>query len=97
MKTYGVSKQYGHFTQIWYVEAESKEEAWQIAEEKGHLQYQTVYDDIYPSRNYVTCIGGDDKNGNTISTEQYNEWLQEAVQLGMKVDGYNGLPFNDVR
>jgi hypothetical protein len=93
---YGVSKQYGHFVQIWHVEAESKKEAWDKAESDGILLYQTLYTDIYPDRNYVTSIG-DDKENATISQEQYDEWLQEAIDLGMTVDDYCGLPFNDVR
>lgn len=95
MKHYSVSIQYGHFVQIWHIEAESKEEAWKNAESHGTLAYQTVYDDIYPMRNYVTCL--DDKSeSNTILREQYNEWLKEAIDLGMTVDGYSNLPFNDV-
>lgn len=95
MKRYSVSIQYGHFVQIWNVEAESKEDAWNRAESHGTLCYQTAYKDIYPMRNFVTCL---DENieSNTISTEQYNEWLKEAIDLGMTVDGYCGLPFNDV-
>ena len=46
-------------------------------------------------RNYVTCLD-DNKESNTISQDQYNEWLKEALELGMTVDGYYNLPFNDV-
>ena len=95
MKRYSVSIQYGHFVQIWNVEAESKEDAWDKAESHGRLQYQTVYKDIHPIRNYVTCLD-DNKENDTISQEQYNEWLKEAINLGMTIDGYNNLPFNDV-
>ena len=95
MKQYAVSIQYGHFVQIWHVEAESKEDAWNKAESHGSLQYQTIYKDIYPARNYVTCLYAN-KESNTISQELYDEWLKEAVELGMTVDGYCGLPFNDV-
>lgn len=95
MKEYSCSIQYGHFVQIWNVEAESKEDAWNKAESHGTLCYQSIYKDIYPMRNYVTCLD-DNKEDNTISSEQYNEWLKEAVELGMTVDDYNGLPFCDV-
>ena len=95
MKKYSVSIQYGHFVQIWKVEAESKKDAWSRAESHGILCYQTVYKDIYPMRNYVTCLD-DNKESNTISQDQYNEWLKEALELGMTVDGYYNLPFNDV-
>jgi len=95
MKKYSVSIQYGHFVQIWNVKAENKEVAWRRAESHGNLCYQTVYKDIYPMRNYVTCLD-DNKESNTISRDQYNEWLKEAIELGMTVDGYCNLPFNDV-
>lgn len=95
MKQYSVSIQYGHFVQIWHIEAESKEDALKRAESHGTLAYQTVYKDICPMRNYVTCID-DNKENNTISIDQYNEWLKEAIDLGMTVDSYYNLPFNDV-
>lgn len=95
MKEYSVSIQYGHFVQIWHVEAESKEDAWNMAESHGTLAYQTVYKEIYPMRNYVTCLD-DNKESNTISTDLYNEWLREAIELGMVADEYYNLPFNDV-
>lgn len=96
MKKYSVSKQYGHFVQIWDVEAESKEDAWNKAESHGMLKYQTIYRDIYPARNYVASLD-DNIESNTVSKKQYDEWLKEAIELGMVVDGYYGLPFNDVR
>jgi hypothetical protein len=87
MKRFGVSKQFGHFVQNWYIEAENKLDAWNRAETDGELRYQSVYKDISPLSNYVTNL--DDKNDNgedTFTQEQYNEWLEEAKQLGMKVD-----------
>jgi hypothetical protein len=95
MSDYAVSKQYGHFVQIWYVKAESKDDAWDRAEIDGKLGYQTVYKDVKPIRNYVTDIDNN-INDNTISQEQYDRWLHEARQLGMKDDYYCGLPFNDL-
>lgn len=95
MKKFAVSMQFGHFVQVWEVEAESKEDAWNRARSHGKLQYQTMYQDIYPARDYVTCLD-DDKESNTISKELYEEWLKEAFELGMTVDGYCGLPFNNV-
>lgn len=95
MDRYAVSITYGHVVQIWEVEAESKKDAWERAESHGKLKYQTVYSDISPASNYVTCISDKSKN-NTISKEQYDEWIKEAMELGMTRDGYYGLPFNDV-
>jgi hypothetical protein len=95
MEEYGVSKQYGHFVQVWNIKAESREEAWNNAEKDGKLVYETVYRNIYPIRDYVTNLG-DKTTNDSISNEQYNEWLKEAIDLGMKVDKYNGLPFNEV-
>jgi hypothetical protein len=97
MKRYGVCKQYGHFVQNWYIEAESKLDAWNRAEINGELLYQTVYKDISPLSNYVTDIDIRSNNDNTISHENYDLWLEEAFKLGMKEDKYCGLPFNDVR
>ena len=94
MKDYYVSIQYGHFVQIWQVKAESKDDARRRAESHGTLMYQTVYKEIYPLKNYVTCKG--EGESQQISKEQYDEWLLEAKELGMTVDGYYGLPFNDV-
>jgi hypothetical protein len=96
MDKYAVSKQYGHFVQVWEVDAENENEAWNKAESHGKLKYQTVYSNIYPVSNYVTCLSNP-KNNNTIDKEQYDIWLKEAIDLGMDVDDYKGLPFNDVR
>ncbi len=96
MKRYAVSKQYGHFTQIWELDAMNEKEAWDNAEKEGKLKYQTVYKEVFPTSNYVTCLT-DNLNDNTISQEQYDIWLEEAKSLGMVVDEYLGLPFNDVR
>lgn len=86
MHRYSVSIQYAHFVQIWEVEADSKEEAWNTATTKGRLCYQTIYRDIYPERNYVTCL---DKNEDDVILEdQYDKWLQEAIALGMKNKPY---------
>lgn len=95
-KRYHVSIQYGHFVQIWEVKADSKEEAREKAESRGTLLYQSAYKEIYPLHNYVTCVDPSENN-NTISKEQYQTWLQEAIELGMTVDGYYGLPFTDVK
>lgn len=40
---YSVTKYFGHFTQIYHVEANSDEDAWNRAERDGNLQYQSVY------------------------------------------------------
>jgi hypothetical protein len=84
MDRYACSKQYGHFVQIWTLEAESKENAWDRAEADGTLSYQSVYGDIDPNRNYVTNITRNEES-NSITKEQYDEWLQEAIKLGMKI------------
>jgi hypothetical protein len=80
---YCVSKQYGHFVQMWRVFAKDKEEAWKIAETEGRLMYQNVYEEIYPDRNYVKSM--EKISDNQISKEQYNIWLEEAISLGMKL------------
>ena len=95
MTNYAVSKQFGHFVQVWRIEAESKNDAWERAEVDGRLQYQTVYIEINHSSNYVTDIDENSKT-NTISQDQYDRWLNEAMELGMKIDDYCGLPFNNV-
>jgi hypothetical protein len=95
MTNYVVSKQFAHFVQLWDVKAETEKEAWDKAESHGRLKYQTVYAETYPDRNYVTNLDDNIKN-NTIPQDTYNKWLEEAIKLGMEVDGYCGLPFNDV-
>ena len=96
MISYSVSKQYGHFVQIWEIQAESKELAWDRADIDGRLQYQTVYGEINPASNYVVNMD-ENRKENMLQPEIYDKWLKEAIELGMKVDNYGGLPFSDVR
>jgi hypothetical protein len=96
MSKYGVSKQYGHFVQVWNIDAESKEDAWNRAKTDGKLVYQSVYRNIYPISNYVTNLS-DKSDNDSITREEYDEWLEEAKLLGMGDDYYSGLPFNDVK
>lgn len=94
-------KNFGHFTQSYSIEAESKEDAWNRAERDGRLIYQTAYKEPTDliSKGYVSNL---DKNENEpISTEQYYEWMRESIDKGMVVapDEYKkalGLPFHDV-
>lgn len=37
LNNYSVTKNYGHFTQIYHIEAESEEDAWVRAERDGKL------------------------------------------------------------
>ena len=95
MDRFLVSKQFGHFVQVWEIDADNEDEAWSMAENHGKLKYQTVYKQMFPTSNYITCVSNPENN-NVIDKEQYDIWLTEAIKLGMTVDGYSGLPFNDV-
>jgi hypothetical protein len=79
---FNVSKQYGHFVQIWEIEAASEEDAVAMAEIDGSLKYQTIYRDLLPRRDYVVNLS---EGRPSISKSEYSEWLEEAISLGMKV------------
>lgn len=103
MARYSVTKYFGHFRQCWSVNADSEEDAWARAEKDGSLQYQSVYREPIDleSKGYVVNLDEKVKKEPTISTEQYYEWMTEAIEKGMVVrpDEYEkalGLPFNNV-
>lgn len=70
---------------------------------EGALQYQSVYKEPkdLESKGYVVNLTKKKNEDSPISTEQYNEWMKEAIGKGMIVrpDEYEralGLPFRDV-
>lgn len=79
---FSVSKQYGHFVQIWEIEAASEEDAMARAEIDGSLKYQTIYREVLPKQDYVVNLS---QSRPRISKSEYAEWLEEAVSLGMKI------------
>lgn len=100
---YLVTKYFGHFTQIYHVEANSDEDAWNRAERYGGLQYQSVCRKPMDleSKGYVVNLDEKAKEDPPIPTEQYYEWMREAIDKGMIVrpDEYEkalGLPFHNV-
>lgn len=103
MARYSVIKYYGHFRQCWDIEADTDKDAWVRAERDGRLQYQSVYKEPIDlkSNGYVVNLDEETKENQPISTEQYYEWMREAIGKGMIVspDEYEkafGLPFHDV-
>ena len=100
---YSVNKYFGHFWQCWNIEAESEEDAWTRAERDGKLLYQSVYREPkdLESKGYVVNLDEKAKEDPPIPTEQYYEWMREAIDKGMIVrpDEYEkalGLPFHNV-
>lgn len=100
---YSVNKWFGHFWQSFEIEAESEDDAWTRAEKDGKLQHQMVYKEPMDlkSKGYVVNLDEKEKEDPPISTEQYYEWMREAIGKGMIVrpDEYEkalGLPFHDV-
>ena len=104
MARYAVIKFFGHFRQTWTLSAESEEDAWNRAEKDGHLEFQAVYRDVLDldSKGYVVNLNEKQKECSSISTQQYNIWLKEAIEKGMvcKPEEYEqvyGLPFQDAQ
>ena len=100
---YSVNKMFGHFRQCWILDADSDKDAWNRAERDGKLQYQSVYREPadLESKGYVVNLDEKAKKDPPISTEQYYEWMREAIDKGMVVspDEYEkalGLPFHNV-
>ena len=91
MARYSVNKYFGHFWQCWNVDAETKEEAWSIAEEKGHLQYMSVYRELkdLETNGYVVNLDEKEDEDPPISKEQYYKWMKEAIAKGMVVSQYD--------
>ena len=103
IQKYCVHKYFGHFWQCWDIEAESKEDAWKRAEKNGKLDYQAVYRELKDteSKGYVVILEEKSKVEKPITEAQYNNWLREAISLGMIVqpeeyEKVYGLPFHDV-
>lgn len=103
MANYSVTKNYGHFTQIFYVEAESEADAWNRAEKDGKLQYQLVYREPKDtkSKGHVVDLDKKSREDPPIQDEQYYQWMREAINKGMIVSPKEyektlGLPFHDV-
>ena len=91
MVKYAVHKYFGNFGQCWIVEAENEEEAWNMAEEKGHLQYMSVYKELrdLESKGYVVNLDEKDKECQPILRDQYYKWMREAIEKGMVVSQYD--------
>jgi hypothetical protein len=83
MPKYAVVKYFGHFRQDWSVDANTKEEAWNIAESNGYLDYQTAYHEVFDTKGYVVDLSK--KESNFISKDEYKTFLLEAKELGMKI------------
>lgn len=86
MANYSVNKYFGHFHQIWCVQANSEDEAWKMAEKNGKLQYQSVFrepTDI-SSKGYIVNLD-EKKEELPIQEEQYYTWMREAISKGMSV------------
>lgn len=103
LNNYSVVKNYGHFTQIYDIEAESKEDAWNRADKDGKLRYQIVYEELTDTetKGHVTNLDEVNKRHKPISEEQYYIWMREAIEKGMHVKPHEyekalGLPFCDV-
>lgn len=103
MAKYSVTKNYGHFRQIYHVEAVSDDDAWMRAERDGERVYQFVYNEPtdIESEGYVINLDEKAEEEPPITLEQYYEWMREAIEKGMKVKPYEyeaatGLPFHDV-
>lgn len=89
MANYSVTKNFGHFTQIWHIEADSDEEAWNNAE-NGKLQYQTMYRSLtdLESPGYVKNMDEKKEDEKPIPIDTYRKWLREAAAKGMKLTPY---------
>lgn len=81
MKKFSVVKFYGHFRQHWSVYANTKEEAWETATQNGVLTFEAFYGDPFESQGYV--VDSDKNEQNTVTKEEYDKWLAEAIALGM--------------
>lgn len=103
MARYSVTKYFGHFRQCWELEAESEEDAWTRAEKDGYRIFQQVYGEPVDleSKGYVVNLDEKREANHPISTEQYYEWMREAIEKGMicrpgEYERALGLPFHDV-
>jgi len=86
MARYAVVKYFGHFRQSWEVIADSEKEAWDNAERDGERQYMSVYgQELKKEDGYIINLDEKEKNQRPISTEQYYQWMKEAVDMGMVI------------
>lgn len=88
MASYSVTKNYGHFRQVWHLEAESDEDAWNRAEIDGVLKLQPVYRERVDSESRGYVVNLDKKEPNIVTAEEHREWMREAITLGMRVTPY---------
>lgn len=79
-----VTKYFGHFCQTWSVEAATKEEAWDRAE-TGRLVDIHVVKKTYNAPGYVIHVDKRIYAPDAVPEEQYYEWLEDAVNKGMKL------------
>ena len=90
MANYSVIKNFGHFSQIWNVQAESDEEAWEKAEINGKLSYQSMSRKLLDleSPGYVKNMDEKKEDDEPIPMDTYRKWLREAAAKGMKLTPY---------
>lgn len=102
MANYSVTKNFGRFKQCWEVKAESEQEAWNKAE-TGSLIFQSAYRERCDLDSSGYVVNSDLKKENEpVTSEEYNEWLREAIDLGMYATPREhelayGLPFHIIR
>lgn len=89
MARYSVIKNFGHFKQIWNIEASSDEEAW-INAEKGLFERQIMYGELtdIDSPGYVVNLDEKSKKEKPIPIEVQRKWLREAADKGMYLTPY---------
>lgn len=89
MANYSVTKNFGHFTQVWNIAADSEEEAWKRAE-CGTLAHQMMYNELtdLESPGYVVNLDEKKKEEEPIPMDTYRKWLREAAAKGMKLTPY---------
>ena len=90
MANYIVTKNFGHFSQTWNVQAESDEEAWEKAEINGKLSYQSISRELLDleSPGYVVNLDKKKEKEPPIPMDTYRKWLREAAAKGMKLTPY---------
>lgn len=103
MAQYSVTKYFGHFSQIWHIVADSEEEAWNLAERNGTLQYQNVYRKPFKpdEKGDVVDLDKNEETDPSISAEQFYKWMKESADMGMiltpeEYEKCYGLPFHDM-
>ena len=102
MSRYAVVKFFGHLRQDWEVEADSKTEAWETAEDNGRLCFQSFYRVPFTSIGYVVNMDEKAQYDPPLTEEEATKWLREAADLGARLTPQEyercyGLPFHDVK